>query len=176
MTNAEKLTDLPNSGEYEEIIFDLPDKWKQESWNFVKFTNTDGTNWCGEFREKEDSNFLLADLPDIGIACVVSGGHGYIIDVDKKEKIKDINFERIIDMIADIQSNSFYISSWGAMINIDSDLNEISIPIPINSDGIFFKGKEGHKITLEIEEIEIEVTKNCEYYLDLNDRTIKKHI
>ncbi len=112
MTRIEKLQGLPLSGEYEEIIFDLPDEWKQESWNFVKFTKTDGTIWCGEFREKWDQNFLIADLPNIGIACVVSGRHGYIIDIEKKEKIKDLDIEPIIDIYADMDSNTFYISSY----------------------------------------------------------------
>jgi len=180
MTKSEKLTDLPNSGEYEEIIFDLPDVWRQESWNFVKFTKTDGINWCGEFREFCDHNFLIADLPNIGITCVVSGGHGYIIDVERKEKIKDLDIEPIIDIYADTETNTFYISSYWNIKIFSSDLIEIDLPIPIQCDGILFKGKDGCKLMLEIEELgsselEFEVTKNIEYYIDLNDRKIKKN-
>ena len=175
MTKAEKLKAIPNSGEYEEIVFDLPGEWKEEAWNFVKFTQSDGTEWCGEFREKQDSNFLLADLPDKGIACVVSGGHGYIIDIDKKEKIRDINTEIIIDLFADILTNTFYISSWWALIIIDNEWNEIGIPIPIQCDGIFFKGNNDRKLKLEIEEIGAGMTKNFDYYVDLNDRKTKKN-
>jgi len=125
MTRTEKLQEIPLSGEYEEIIFDLPEPWRGQTWNYVKFTMTDGTVWCGEFREKQDSGFLLADLPDKGIACVVSGGHGFIIDIDKKEKIKDLDTEPIIDIYADRDTNTFYISSYWHLHFIDNELNEV---------------------------------------------------
>src|SRR5690606_37756159 len=128
MTKAEKLNSIPISGKYEEIIFDLPEPWRGQSWNFVKFTLSDGTIWCGQFREKEKGNFYIANLPVIGIACVVSGGHGFIIDIDKKEKIKDLKTEPIIDVFADEETNTFYISSWWSLNLIDEKFKEIDIP------------------------------------------------
>jgi len=41
----------------------------------VKFTKKDGTQWCGCFREQDNPNFLVAELKEKGIACVISGGH-----------------------------------------------------------------------------------------------------
>ena len=175
MTKTEKLNTIPISGEYEEIIFDLPEPWRGQTWNYVKFTMTNGKVWCGEFREKQNGVFLLSELPGIGIACVVSGGHGYIIDIDKKEKIRDINTEIIIDLFADILTNTFYISSWWSLIIIDNKWNEIDIPIPIQCDGIFFKGNNDRKLKLEIEEIGAGMIKNFDYYVDLNDRKTKKN-
>jgi len=175
MTQAEKLQGIPLSGEYEEIIFDLPEPWRAQTWNYVKFTMTDGTVWCGEFREKQDSGFLLSELPDIGIACVVSGGHGYIIDINKKEKIKDLDTEPIIDIYADRVTNTLYVSSYWDIHLIDNELNEIDLPIPIGCDGIFFKGANGRILNLEIEEIGADMTKNIEYQIDLNERKIKKN-
>ena len=136
---------------------------------------TDGTVWCGEFREKQDSGFLLSDLPDIGIACVVSGGHGYIVDINKKEKIKDLETEPIIDIYADRDTNSFYISSYWDIKLIDRELNEIDMPIPIGCDGIIFNGADGRILNLEIEEIGADMTKNIDYYIDLDERKVKKN-
>jgi hypothetical protein len=175
MTQAEKLQGIPLSGDYEEIIFDLLEPWREQTWNYVKFTMTDGTVWCGEFREKQDSGFLLSELPDIGIACVVSGGHGYIIEINKKEKIKDLDTEPIIDIYADGVTNTFYVSSYWDLHLIDNELNEIDLPIPIGCDGIFFKGANGRILNLEIEEIGADMTKNIEYHIDLNERKIKKN-
>jgi len=175
MTQTEKLQGIPLSGEYEEIIFDLPEPWRGQTWNYVKFTMTDGTVWCGEFREKQDNGFLLAELPDIGIACIVSGGHGYIVDINKKEKIKDLETEPIIDIYADKDSNTIYVSSYWDLHLIDNELNEVDLPIPIGCDGIFFKGTDGRLLSLEIEEIGADMTKNIDYYIDLNERKIKKN-
>ncbi len=175
MTRTEKLQGIPLSGEYEEIIFDLPEPWRGQTWNYVKFTMTDGTVWCGEFREKQDSGFLLSELPDIGIACVVSGGHGYIVDINKKEKIKDLDTEPIIDIYADRDTNTFYISSYWDIKLIDCELNEIDMPIPIGCDGIIFNGADGRILNLEIEEIGADMTKNIDYYIDLDERKVKKN-
>ena len=175
MTKAEKLNTIPVSGEYEEIIFDLPEPWRGQSWNFVKFTLSDGTNWCGQFREKDKGNFHIADLPDKGIACVVSGGHGYIVDIDKKEKIKDLNTEPLIDIYADKETNIFYVASWWSMHFIDENFNEIDMPIPIGCDGIQFKEATNRTLGLEIEEIGADMIKNNDYYIDLIKREIKKN-
>lgn len=176
MIRSEKLQEIPLSGEYEEIIFDLPEPWRGQTWNYVKFTKTDGTVWCGEFREKQDGCFLLSELPDIGIACVVSGGHGYIVDINKKEKIKDLNLEPIIDVYADRETNTFYISSYWSLMLIDCVLNEIDMPIPIGCDGIIFNRAEGRILGLEIEEIGAGMTKIIDYYVDLNERKVKKNM
>nr|WP_321355339.1 hypothetical protein [uncultured Draconibacterium sp.] len=52
MTKLEKVNTIPISGETEEVIFDLPESWRGQDWNFVKFTLSDGTNWYGHFRER----------------------------------------------------------------------------------------------------------------------------
>jgi len=175
MTIIEKLIGIPISGKYQEIIFDLPAPWTKESWNYVKFTQSDGTEWCGAFREKQDSNFLVAYLSDKGVACIVSGGHGQIIDVDKKEKIFDIWSEPIIDLFADEETNTFYISSWSTIILIDNEFNEFFISVPIECDGIYFRKKEERKLRLEIEEISMERRIHLNYFIDLNDRLIREN-
>ncbi len=47
MKTAKKLHRTPMSGEYEEIIFDLPAPWKKESWNYVKFTTSNEIDLTG---------------------------------------------------------------------------------------------------------------------------------
>jgi len=57
MTKAEKINGIPISGEYEKIIFDVPEPWRQQNWNYVKFTVSDGSQYCGVFREKNSPVF-----------------------------------------------------------------------------------------------------------------------
>ena len=174
MKNAEKIEGIPLSGEYEEVIFDLPEPWREAGWNYVKFTTTDLIEWCGVFRQYQGSNFLVGVLSEKGIACVVSGGHAYIIDVDKREKIKDIEFSVIIDLFTDKKTNTFYISSWWGIAKIDEELNEIKVPVPLESDGVFFKEAIDRTLKLEIEEIGMEQKKNFDYSIDLNNGKIIK--
>jgi len=43
MTKAEKINGVPIPGDYQEIIFHLPEPWRQQNWNYVKFTFSDGS-------------------------------------------------------------------------------------------------------------------------------------
>lgn len=40
----------PESGKYTEIIYDNASVWNSQDWAFIKFTNEDYTEWCGQFR------------------------------------------------------------------------------------------------------------------------------
>lgn len=170
----EKLNGPPDSGEYEEILFDIPGPWREQVWHYVKFTTKDGIEWVGGFREKDHHNFIVAELEERGIACVVSGGHGYLVDIERKQKIKDLETDTIIDLITDPKSESFYISRWWDLKIVDKEFNEIGIKVPIDCDGIYFKEKKGRELNLEIEEIGADIIKNLDYYVDLDERKIKK--
>ena len=171
---TEKLNGPPISGEYEEILFDLPGPWREQIWHYVKFTTKDGLEWIGGFREKDNHNFKVGELEKKGIVCVVSGGHGYLVDIEKKQKIKDLETDNIIDLTTDPKTESFYISRWWDLKLIDKEFNEIDIQVPIDCDGIFFKEKDGRELNLEIEEIGADLIKNQDYYVDLDERKIKK--
>lgn len=139
MKKTELLLGPPISGEYEEIMFDLPGPWREQEWYYLKFTTKKGEEWVGGFRAKDKFDFLVAELEKSGIVCVVSGGHGYIIDIENKQKIKDLDNNSIIDLISDQETNSFYISFlWGMML-VDEEFNEIDIKVPIPFEEILFK-------------------------------------
>lgn len=77
-------------------------------------------------------------------------------------------------MTADQETDSFYISRWWDLKLIDKEFNEIDIQVPIECDGIFFKEMDERKLNLEIEEIGADLIKNQDYYVDLDERKIKK--
>lgn len=171
---TEKLNGPPISGEYEEILFDIPGPWREQIWHYVKFTTKDGIEWVGGFREKDIHNFIVMELENKGIVCVVSGGHGYLVDIEKKQKIKDLETDFIVDLTTDPKTESFYISRCWDLKLVDKEFNETDVQVPIDCDGIFFKEKKGRELNLEIEEIGADLIKNYHYYVDLDERKIKK--
>lgn len=173
MTMIKQLNNLPTSGQYEEIIFDLPDPWRGQNWHYALFTMTNGQEWCGHFREKESTNFLTAELSDKNIACIISSGRGYIIDIDKKEKVKDLDSDVIISLASDNISSSFIISTYWDIHRVDNNFEVIKINLPIQADGINFLEIKDRQLLLDIEEIGADMKHNQDYYLDLNDWTIK---
>lgn len=44
------IVNQPLSGEYEEWIYDISSQWNSQKWTWIKFTNDDFYEWCGEFR------------------------------------------------------------------------------------------------------------------------------
>ncbi|WP_321371816.1 hypothetical protein [uncultured Draconibacterium sp.] len=177
MTKLEKVNTIPVSGESEEVIFDLPDSCQGQEWNFVKFTLPDDINWYGHFREKYfKGSFCQAVLPEKGIACIVSGGHGIIIDILKREKLIDIDIPRIVDIYADNETNTFYVSNWQSLHFIDEKLSVIKMPIPVTFtfDGILFKKVNRRKLYFEFEYPNTAYVKNHDYYIDLDTKEIKK--
>lgn len=171
-----ELDKPPVSGQYEEVFFDLQDTWRGKEWHYVLFTDDNGSEWCGHFREKEISNFLTAELPSKGIACVVSGGHGYLVDINRREKIRDLSTESIISLIADNHTSSFFITTYWDLTRIDTNFNEIEINLPIQADGIYLKEIEGRKLKIQIEEIGADMKMNFDFYIDLTDKTVKKYL
>lgn len=174
--SIEKLNKPPISGDYEEILFDLPSPWREPLWNYVLFATSSGQKWCGGFRAKDKTNFLVTKFDRKEIACVVSGGHGYIIDIDKKTKISDLKSDMIQDIIIDNNSDSIIISTYWDIKRIDSDFNENILVMPKQVDGIIFKEIIDNKLSFEFTEIGASMIKNSEYYVDLNDWKIKKHV
>jgi len=178
MPNARTMTAVlnhpPISGEYEEIFFDIDGPWRGQNWCYVLFTTSSGDKWVGHFRTENRMEFKIADLPSINIACVVSGGHGYIVDIDKKNKLADLNQNMILDLSADDLTNSFYISSFGVIQRIDENLNEVEIDLPIEPNGVYFTDKVDRKLFLRLKEISPDFTTNYDYYIELDKHEIEK--
>ncbi len=117
----------------------------------------------------------VAELSSKNIACIISGGYGYLIEIDKKAKIKDISSYLITWLIADEKSSSFIISTFWDITQINDELEEIDLILPYQADGIVLKEYKNRKINLEIEFIGANERFNNDYYIDLDEMKIKQH-
>ncbi len=173
-TMSIKLDIPPISGEYEEIFFEIDEPWHGSNWCYVLFTTRTGEKWVGHFRTGSGNGFKVADLTSINIACVVSNGHGYIVDIDKKSKIADLKQDMILDLSADDKTQSFYISTYWGVTRVDENYNEIDIELPIGPDGVYFTDKVDRKLFLKLEEVGADFTTSFDFYIDLDKQKIEK--
>jgi hypothetical protein len=170
------LKTIPISGTYEEIVFDLDAPWKSDVWNYAVFTTSNDDQWLGVFRCNELTNFKIAEL-DNGIACIVSGGHGFIIDIDNKKKLKDLGIEKAYDVVSDNMTKSFIIRTCYNINRVTENLEEVEIKLPIRPNEIYFDKIERGRLLLNIEVGAGMPTATIgDYYLDLMDMTVKMHV
>jgi hypothetical protein len=45
-----EIISQPYAGEFLERIYDNESAWNSQSWSYIKFTNDDYMEWCGQFR------------------------------------------------------------------------------------------------------------------------------
>lgn len=45
-----EIISQPYSGKYTERIYDNESAWNSQNWTFIRFTNDDHSEWCGQFR------------------------------------------------------------------------------------------------------------------------------
>src|SRR5690606_41270736 len=45
-----EIISQPYSGEFKERIYDIKSPWNSQNWSFIKFTEDDYSEWCGQFR------------------------------------------------------------------------------------------------------------------------------
>jgi hypothetical protein len=50
MIIAAEIINQPYSGQFDERIYDNESLWNSQSWTWIKFTNDDFIDWCGQFR------------------------------------------------------------------------------------------------------------------------------
>lgn len=174
LTMTTQLDNPPISGQFEEIFFDIDGPWRGQQWSYVLFTTNTGDNWVGHFRTENRMGFKVADLPSKGIACVVSGGHGYIVDINKKIKIADLKQHMILDLASDDKTSSFYVSTYWGISRVDETFNEIELDLPVGPDGVWFIDNLDRKQFLKLEEIGADLKTNYDYFIDLDTQTIEK--
>ena len=97
----------------------MPGPWRGTRFGVHGFTKRQ-VEWVGGFRKKTITT-IVAELEERGIACVVSGGHGYLVDIEKKTENQRPRNDTIIDLITDPKSESFYISPLVGLKIVDKN-------------------------------------------------------
>lgn len=107
----------------------------------------------------------------LGLAFILTGDAGYIIDVDRKKQVKLIGNDRIQSIELTPDKNSFIFADFDTVYRIDKDLNITFIDSNYDMDFIKFKGFDKQELIIEYEEPGEWKTKTC--HLDINEWIIK---
>ena len=50
MISEAEIIDQPDSGEFEERIYDIESPWNSQNWTWIRFKDGSNYCWCGQFR------------------------------------------------------------------------------------------------------------------------------
>ncbi len=96
MVEAEILEFVPDSGEYEEVVFGSSKNANDLKW--VKFTTTNGEEWCGKFKTGLTPNSRIFVLVD-NTCIVLAGGAVYGLHVNEKKLFSELPMNDLEDLI-----------------------------------------------------------------------------
>ncbi len=137
---------LPESGKYKEVIYDIASSWNSQKWTWIKFTNDDYEEWCGEFRG-EFRNFAYTDKNE-NILILTSD---YMYQISRTNgKLKDyIERSEYINVTAS-PNGEFIVSDYYGVYVINNNIRDTSvITLPIHLDMIKFCGWNENSLRIE---------------------------
>lgn len=144
-----EIVSQPYSGQYIERIYDVSSPWNSGGWTWVKFTNEDFTEWCGEFRGSPRNvsvsfkyNQVLALTSDYLFQLDIYSGD--IIEYESQPRYRCLTVTPFGD---------FIVADYYNIEVIQSSIRD-SKPIesPIKMDMVKFNGWNNNKLSITCDE------------------------
>lgn len=150
-----EIINNPLSGVYQEVIYDIKSSWRSENWGFVKFTNDDYMEWCGQFRgtglgvelSERYNNILILTTDAI-----------YLLDRLTNKLIEIYEDTEFTQLTLSPYGDYILASSYEIVIVTDSLKKPTEIEIGSGVCSIELKKWEGNYLTI-----------NCEDYVENGD-------
>jgi hypothetical protein len=164
MINEAKIINQPYSGQYEERIYDIPSSWNSQKWAWIKFSNEDFSEWCGEFR---GSPRYVAISKKHNSILVLTSDYLYQLDHISGELI-EYETQPQYQNLTLTPSGDFIVSDYYSIELVKSIIKEKQlIASPIHMDMIKFHSWSNNKLLITCEEFynwdrHIELELNCE--------------
>jgi hypothetical protein len=145
---AEVMTQ-PYSGEYTEKVYDISSPWNSHHWTWIKFTNDDLTEWCGNFR-----GFPREVAVSEEYNCVLVLTSDYLFKLDcLSGELTEYESQPQYQSLTVSPSGDFIIADYYDIEVIKSTLDDkIQVDSPIKMDMINFHGWSNNKLSITCDE------------------------
>src|SRR5690625_1539118 len=145
---AEIITQ-PYSGEFKEKIYDIPSSWNSQDWTWIKFTNDDLSEWCGNFR-----GFQREVAVSNKHSCVLVLSSDYLFKFDcASGKLTEYESQPQYRSLTISSLGDFIIADYHDIAIITSNLAEKKyVESPIKMDMIKFHNWSNNKLAITCEE------------------------
>jgi hypothetical protein len=149
MIDKAEIISQPLSGQFTERIYDNQSAWNSQSWTWIKFTNSDLTEWCGQFRGfprqvavSKTHNSVLVLTSD------------YLFQLDRiKAEIMEFKDQPQYQNLTVTPNGDFILSDYYNFVKMTLKISEeIQIESPISMDMIKFKNWTENKLEFTCDE------------------------
>lgn len=145
-----EIVNQPISGQFREIIYDNNSPWNSDQWTFIKFTDSDLSEWIGQFRGFP-KKVKVSDKRCETI--VLTSDYIYRLDSNTKEIIesdKDSSYHNL----AVAPSGEFILANnYDIEVMVNSLKNKRKIKGPFDMDSIEFQEWKGSNLVFTCEQI-----------------------
>ncbi|WP_034300879.1 hypothetical protein [Bacillus cihuensis] len=144
-----EVINQPFSGEYKERVYDISSPWNSQSWSWIKFTNENSTEWCGNFRGfpsgvavSSKYNAVLVLTSDYLFR--LNANNGELIGYEDQPQYQHITVS---------PSGEFIVADYYDIEIINSTLNKkVLLDSPIKMDRIKFHNWYNNRLLITCEE------------------------
>lgn len=144
-----KIISPPYSGEYSERIYDNESLWNSQSWTFIKFTNADYSEWCGQFRGFP-RQIAISSVKNI--ILVLTSDYLYQLDRETGNLI-DLENQPQYQNLTVAPNGDFILADYYNFEKVSTSIkHKESIESPIQMDIIEFKNWENVKLEFTCDE------------------------
>ena len=144
-----EIISQPYSGEYTERIYDNESAWNSQSWTFIKFTNDDYSEWCGQFRGFPKQ--VAISKPN-KIVLVLTSDYLYQLDTETGN-LTHLEDQPQYHNLTVAPNGDFIIADYYNFEKVTTSIKQkISIESPIQMDIIIFKNWDKTKLEFTCDE------------------------
>lgn len=144
-----KIISQPYSGEYTERIYDNESAWNSQSWTFIRFTNNDYSEWCGQFRGFPRQ---VAISTSNNIVLVLTSDYLYQLERETGN-LTDLEDHPQYQNLTTAPNGDFILADYYNFKKVSTNIKQkTSIESPVEMDMIEFKNWDNSKLEFTCDE------------------------
>lgn len=144
-----EIISQPYSGEFNEKIYDNESAWNSQSWTFIKFTNDNYSEWCGQFRGFPGQ---VAISTNKNIVLVLTSDYLYQLDIETGS-LTDLEDQPQYRNLTVTPKGDFILADYYNFEKVSTSIRQkTSIDSPIQMDMIEFKKWNKSKLEFTCDE------------------------
>lgn len=144
-----EIISQPYSGEYNEKVYDNENAWNSQNWTFIKFTNNDYSEWCGQFRGFP-REVAISTIQDIVLVLTSD----YLFQLDRETgNLTDFEDKPQYQNLTTAPNGNFILADYYNFEKITISIkHKIPVESPIQMDIIKFKNWDKTKLEFTCDE------------------------